>query len=205
MGCHRPKVYGDKPHQHSIAQHPRCVAAASLRRCKDPSDYRYHPGAAVQRHALQSIAGRSAAFNRPGASRRLSNRPSCVHWCLRRIFFRFRFSGIARARQSLPAAPEPECDISYGSKVRSEQSATRAQKKRGSQTTFKNKIFADQDLSAYFDPVDQLAFWPDSRPKLRVSGTEVRSRPTGFVRFATSKWTLVTRLLGETPRCQSLS
>jgi len=68
MGRDCPKVYGDKPQQHTIAQHPRYVAAASLRQCDDRRSHEDHPSAAVHRCAVQSIAGWVRRAHRPPRS-----------------------------------------------------------------------------------------------------------------------------------------
>src|SRR6266850_1567619 len=59
----------DKQHQHTIAQHPRYVTAASLHQYDDRHSHDDHPSAAVHRRAVQSIPGWSAAIDRPGSSR----------------------------------------------------------------------------------------------------------------------------------------
>ena len=109
-------AYSDKQYEHTIAQHPRYVAAASLRQCDDRHSHDDDPSATVYVRAVHSILGWSAAIDRPGASRRLSNRSSCVHLVLP-TYSCFSFLAAPRPRRSrFPLARHEDAISQMGAK-----------------------------------------------------------------------------------------
>jgi hypothetical protein len=131
------EAYAKKQHQHTIAQHPRYVAAASLRQCDDRHSHDDHPSAAVYARAVQSIAGWSAGY-RPTRSVQAPLQLSLV--CpFRPILLQFPCSGMPRA-----AAVSVWPGIRMRS-VRWEQRATQGQNMR-----LEPRPAADQTIHRHF-------------------------------------------------------